>query len=166
MDSEKKFKILSNITRASHFEWRRAALKLNPHLDPIEVVKAYWCEVAQDTAQYYLKQIDPSQDLTSQVAELFVSSSLAMGEEAEVLSAMEKKTSGIKHLDCPWYHWHKRLELLEEDQVGCDMWFEVVLAEINKALGCNLKFKTQSSLPAGDASCRRIIWEDSLDNSD
>jgi len=55
----------------------------------------------------------------------------------------------LKHRDCPWYHWHKRLDILEEDQPGCDPWFSTAVAEINKTLGTNIKIETQCSLPGG-----------------
>ena len=54
--AEKKFHILSQINRASHFAWRRAALKACPDIDPLELVKIYWAEVGHDTARAYIKQ--------------------------------------------------------------------------------------------------------------
>ena len=39
---EKKFRILVEITRASHFAWREAALKRCPDVDPGELVNEMW----------------------------------------------------------------------------------------------------------------------------
>lgn len=158
MDLEKKFNILSNIMRASHFEWRRAVLKLCPDLDPLELVKAYWNEVGLDTAGYYLKKIDPTKDIAAQVARLYVSSSVAMGEDAEVVEDSKAGVTFARHNDCPWFHWHKKENLLLEDLPGCNSWLETVVSEINNELNCNLQVKTVSSLPESDGCCLRKFW--------
>ncbi len=158
MDSDRKFELLANIMRASHFEWRRAVLKLCPGVDPLELVKQYWEEVGKDTARYYLKKIDPSRDLAEQVADLFVASSVAMGEDAEVLTKAADGSSRVRHNGCPWYDWHQREKLLAEDQVGCDHWLRTVVDEINAALGASLKFETVESLPGGGGCCLRRFW--------
>ncbi|MFQ5412001.1 MAG: hypothetical protein ACE5EC_06875, partial [Phycisphaerae bacterium] len=118
LDRSKQFEVISNIMRASHFEWRRAVMKLFPNVDPKELVRCYWTEVGKDTAKFYLKKIDPDRDLAEQVARLFVSSSVAMGEDAEVLEQTPDGCSRARHNDCPWYHWHQREGLLEEDRMG------------------------------------------------
>jgi hypothetical protein len=159
MDDKKKYEVLSNILHVSHFEWRRAALAACPGLDPLELIKRYWEEVGKDTAKYYLKKIDPDQDLAAQVAELFVSSSVAMGEDAEVVNAPAGE-SQVVHNDCPWVHWHRRQGLLEEDQPGCDHWFKTVVNQINEALGRTLRFETVEALPGGAQCCRRRFWEE------
>ena len=80
-----------------------------------------------------------------------------MGEAATVEEG-DGDEAFVRHADCPWYHWHKRLDVLEEDQPGCDTWFFTVVAEVNKALGANLKIETRCSLPAGGTCCLRRIW--------
>jgi len=70
------------------------------------------------------------------------------------------KSTVAKHNACPWYDWHKRENLLAEDQVGCDFWLKTVVDEINKELKTKLCFSTQESLPTGGQSCRRVFWED------
>jgi len=155
-----RFELLANIMRASHFEWRRAVASLCPDLDPIEAVKRYWEEVGIDTAAYYLKKIDPKEDLAAQVAALYVASSVAMGEDAAVVPSSNSGESLARHDACPWFDWHKREGLLHEDQVGCDRWLETVVAELNKSLGTKLRFETVESLPAGGSSCLRRFWED------
>jgi len=159
MNDAKRFEILSNIMRASHFEWRRAILKQFPDQDPVEMVKKYWEEVGKDTAGFYVRKIDPSGDIPRQVAALIVSSSVAMGEDA-VLAENSDGCATVLHRDCPWYHWHKREGILEEDLAGCDHWLRTVINEINKTLGVNLRFETTESLPGGGKRCVRRIWEE------
>ncbi len=163
MDDAKKLEILSGIMRASHFEWRRAALALNPDLDPVELVKKYWEEVGKDTAKFYLRKIDPQGDVAAQVAQLFVSSSQAMGEDAELLESTTDGKHQARHNDCPWYHWHQREGLLHEDQIGCDHWLKTVVDEVNAALGTRLHFETVTSLPAGGGCCLRRFWMNDQD---
>ncbi len=160
MDLNKKFEVLANIMRASHFEWRRAALSLKPDLDPQTLVNRYWEEVGKDTAQYYLRMIDPEKDLAPQMAELYVSSSVVMGEDAEVIQDSADGRNQARHNSCPWYDWHKREGLLAEDLAGCDHWLQVVVDEINAALGTALRFKTVEALPSGGSCCTRQFWVD------
>jgi hypothetical protein len=158
MDDAKKLAILSEITRASHFEWRRAAAARNPDQDPREAVMLYWEESARDAARYYLKKIDPAGDLADQVADLFVSSSLIMKETAERLPNSAAGHSRMQHTACPWFDWHEKEGLLDEDQAGCDHFIATLLEEFNAALGTRLRFSTESSLPAGQACCLRHFW--------
>lgn len=160
MDDRKRFEVLAEIMRASHFEWRRAALAACPGLDPVALVKRYWEEVGKDTAKYYLKRIDPAGDLAEQVAELFVASSQVMGEDAEVVERSPDGRVQVRHRSCPWFDWHKRESLLPEDQVGCDHFLETVVDEVNAALGTSLRFATVESLPAGQGGCLRRFWEE------
>lgn len=160
MSESKRFELLANIMRASHFEWRRAVASLCPGLDPVEAVKRYWEEVGKDTASFYLKKIDPDEDLAAQVAALYVASSVAMGEDAAVVPSVVPGESLARHEACPWYDWHVREGLVSEDQVGCDRWLQTVVDEINKGLGTKLRFATVESLPAGGSSCLRRFWEE------
>lgn len=157
---EKKFAILSQITRASHFAWHRAVTEVCPQADMLEVVNKMWEITAIDTAKAYLRRLDKTKPLAEQVARSFVWSSVTMGEEAEFVPGEDEKEAFVRHNGCPWYEWHKRYELLEEDRAGCDTWFFGVVREINKALGTNLKIETQQSLPDGQPACVRRIWMD------
>jgi hypothetical protein len=160
MNEAKRFDLLADIMRASHFEWRRAVLALCPDLSPVELVKQYWEEVGRDTAKYYLKKIDGTGSVAHQVASLVVSSSIAMGEKAEVLEGELRGSYHVLHTECPWHVWHKRENLLREDQVGCDHWLKTVVDEVNCALGTSLRFKTVESLPSGGNCCLRVFWEE------
>lgn len=158
MDDKKKINLLSNIMRASHFEWRRAALALNPDLDPKDLVRQFWTEVAADTAKFYVRNMDPKGDVARQFAELFVGSSQAMDEDCTYTGTDAKGCHTVAHTDCPWFHWHKKLDLLDEDQFGCDLWLEKTADEVNATLGTNIRFATEETIPAGGAACRRRFW--------
>ena len=158
MDDKKKINLLSNIMRASHFEWRRAALALSPDLDPKDLVRQFWTEVAADTAKFYVRNIDPKGDVARQFAELFVGSSQAMDEDCTYTGTDAKGCHTVAHTDCPWFHWHKKLDLLDEDQFGCDLCLEKTAEEVNATLGTNIRFATEETIPAGGATCRRRFW--------
>ncbi len=156
---EQRFKVLCEIVRAQHFAWRDAVLELAPDLDPGELTNKVWQITGVQTAQAYLKRFDPKKPQALQVANSIAWSSVCMGEDA-VVEEGEGDEAFVRHHDCPWFHWHKRQNCLEEDQPGCDMWFSTVVAEINKAAGTNLKVETKCTLPAGDSCCLRRIWAD------
>ncbi len=153
---EKRFKILCEITRAQHFAWRQAVLTLAPDLDPVELTNKMWEITGIQTAEAYLKHIDPNKPLAKQVAQSISFSSLCMGEDVS-LKEGDGDEMFLTHHACPWYDWHKRLDLLNEDQPGCDTWFENVVAHINQTLGTNITVETQCSLPDGGDCCRRRI---------
>lgn len=154
---EKRFKVLCDISRAQHFAWREAALALAPDLDPQQLVNKMWEITGVQTAKAYLKRLDPDQPLAPQVAACIESSSVCMGENAAAEPG-EGDDAYIRHVTCPWHDWHERLDLLSEDRPGCDAWFASTIAEINRALGANLKFETKCSLPEGGDCCLRRLW--------
>jgi hypothetical protein len=154
---ETRFKVLCEIVRAQHFAWREAALALAPGLDPQKLTNKMWEITGVQTAKAYLKRLDPKKPLSPQIAHSIAWSSVCMGESATV-EAGAGDEAFVRHADCPWFHWHKRLNILKEDRPGCDRWFFTAVAEINKALGTDVKIETQSSLPDGDGCCLRRIW--------
>lgn len=154
-----RFKALCEITRAQHFAWREAALSLAPDLDPLELVRTMWRITGRQTAEAYLKRLDPKEPLAPQVAACIAWSSACMGEEVTVESGKGDEAF-VNHHACPWCDWHEKRGLLSEDQPGCDEWFESVVDTINEALGANLRVETLSSLPACDERCRRRLWVD------
>lgn len=157
---EKKFAILAQITRAQHFAWHEAVRQLAPQLDMAEVVNKMWEVTAHETAAGYLKRIDKSKPLAPQLATSFAFSSQAMGEDAVAEVAENQQEAFVRHHDCPWFHWHKRLDLLHEDQPGCDLWFQTTVEDMNKALGTRLRVETVSALPDGSSCCLRRFWEE------
>ena len=154
---ETRFKVLCEIVRAQHFAWREAALSMLPELDPVELGNKMWEITGVQTAKAYLKRLDPAKPLAAQVARSIAWSSVCMGEDAKVEEGQGDEAF-VRHNDCPWYHWHKRLDVLGEDQPGCDTWFFTAVAEINRVLGTNIKIETQCSLPEGGDCCLRRIW--------
>ncbi len=156
---EQKFKALCQITRAAHFEWREAILKMFPDADPTETVLKYWEIVGHDTAKTYLKKIDKTKPVLPQIAQLIVDSSLAMGENASVIAGDNEHEIYFEHQECPWVDWHNKYDALAEDQPGCDRWLVTIINDINQALGTNIEFETLSSLPEGGTSCKRVLRE-------
>ena len=154
---DKKFNTLCEIVRAQHFAWREAALAMAPQVDPLALVNKMWEITGVQTGKAYAKRLDPKKPLAPQVAQSIAWSSVCMGEDAKVEPGKGDEAF-VRHADCPWFHWHKRLNVLNEDQPGCDAWFETAVAEIRKTLGVNIKIETQHSLPAGDNCCLRRIW--------
>ena len=157
---EKKFRILVEITRASHFAWREAAIRCCPDVDPRELVNEMWDITGVRTAEAYLKHLDPSGDVAGQVAESIVWSSQCMGEDVLLEQGDAPGEYFVKHRACPWHRWHEDLGLLSEDRPGCDRWFEATIRTINEKLGTSLRFETLSALPEGSDCCLRRIWRE------
>jgi len=155
---EKKFEILCQITRASHFAWRQAVVEACPSVDPVDVVNKMWEITGHETARAYLKRLDPNISMPRQIADSISWSSVTMGEDAKVIDGSNENEVFVKHDECPWHNWHKRLGLLEEDRPGCDVWFFTLVEVINKELGTDVKIETQKALPDGDDCCLRRIW--------
>jgi hypothetical protein len=155
---EKKFHVLSEIVRASHFEWLRAVKALAPQLDEAELVREYWQEVGRDTAQAYLPHIDREKPLPEQVARSFSFSSQCMGEDCGVKPGKDENEYFAEHTACPWFERHKKEGKPELDLPGCDAWLQAVVAGINEELGSNLRVETLKSLPDGDDVCLRRFW--------
>jgi hypothetical protein len=156
---EKKFAILVEINRASHFAWREAVLKCCPDVDPQQVVNEMWHITGVETAEAYLKRLDPSRNLAEQLAECIVWSSQCMGEQAHAETGERPGEHYVQHDQCPWHRWHDKKGLLAEDRPGCDRWFEAMIKTVNDRLGSRLRFKTVSALPESGDCCLRVIWE-------
>jgi hypothetical protein len=155
---EKKFKILCGIARAQHFAWREACRQLCPEKDTTEFVNKMWEVSAKDTGKAYLKMLNKEDSLPKQIAESIVKSSITMGEDAKLIKGDSDNEYFVKHEACPWYDWHKMLDLLPEDRPGCDTWYFKTIDYMNEALGTNVKIETTMSLPDGNDCCMRRIW--------
>jgi hypothetical protein len=155
---DKKFKILSEIARAQHFAWRQAVAECFPGTDTKKVVYKMWEITGHETARAYLKRLDPKKPLPKQIADSMAWSSVSMGEDAVSMDGRDENEAFLRHSACPWFEWHKRLGLLEEDQPGCDMWFKTIVEDINKTLSTKIRIETSESLPEGGHSCIRRIW--------
>jgi hypothetical protein len=157
---EKKFAMLVEISRAQHFAWHDAVKTLFPGADMSKVVNKMWEITGHQTAGAYMKRLDKSKPLAPQVAASIVWSSQCMGEAATLEVTAGKDEAFVRHSDCPWFHWHKRTNLLHEDSPGCDLWFKVAVEDVNKALGSRLKVETSETLPDGGKCCLRRIWSE------
>ena len=82
---EKRFPVLVQISRASHFAWRQAVVATCPGCDPVAVVNKMWELTGHDTAAAYVKRLDPQKPLPLQFAKAIEWSSQCMGEDAEAL---------------------------------------------------------------------------------
>ena len=129
---EKKFEILVEITRASHFAWREAVLRRCPEVDARAVVNEMWDITGVQTGESYLKRLDPSMSLPKQIAESIVWSSQCMGEDARLEEGDKPGECFVRHVSCPWHRWHDKHGLLSEDRPGCDRWFQAALRTINE----------------------------------
>ncbi len=153
-----RFEILCQITRAQHFAWRAAVVDLCPDVDAAHVVDRMWELIGAQTGAAYAKRLDKSQPLAQQVAASIVWSSDCMGEDAVVETGDGADEAFVRHDDCPWLHWHRRLDLLAEDRPGCDAWFQATAERINETLGTKLQVETLKTLPDGDECCLRRFW--------
>ncbi len=154
---EKRFAILCQITRAQHFAFREAVAEMAPEVDTAAVVDRMWEITGKQTAAAYAKRLDTSKPVARQVADGIAWSSQCMGEDAEV-----EETEGgevfLRHSDCPWVHWHRRMGLESECRPGCDTWFRSTMAHLNAELGTKVNFETIESLPEGEDACLRRLW--------
>jgi hypothetical protein len=155
---EKRFKILVEISRASHFAWREAVVRFCPEVDAQKLVNEMWQVTGEQTGVAYLKHLDPDGDIAKQLASSIVWSSHCMGEDTVLEEGEVPGEYLVRHRACPWYRWHENLNLLAEDRPGCDQWFEAMIRAINQKLDCKLAFETLSALPDGDDCCLRRIW--------
>jgi len=155
---DKKFAVLCEIARAQHFAWHEAVKQMCPGADMAKIVDRMWEISGHDTAKAYLKRLDKSKPLAAQVAGSIVWSSQCMGEAATLEVTAGKDEAFVRHADCPWYHWHKRTGLLPEDRPGCDVWFRTIVADVNKALGTQVRVETKEALPDGGSCCLRRFF--------
>lgn len=157
---EKRFAVLVEICRASHFAWREAVLRCCPGVDVRTLVDEMWDITGTQTGEAYLKRLDPSTNLPEQIAASIVWSSQCMGEDARVEEGDEAGEYFVKHVGCPWHRWHEERGILSEDRPGCDRWFEATFRTINEKLGSDIRFETLSALPDGGDCCLRRIWQE------
>jgi len=155
---EKKFAILCQITRAQHFAWHEAVAELCPDVDVAKVTDKMWEITGHQTAKAYIRRMKTDEPLAAQVAASIVWSSQCMGEDAALEVSEGKDEAFVRHADCPWFHWHKQLDLLAEDRPGCDLWFQTTIDDINAKLGTRIRMETQEALPDGGSCCLRRFW--------
>lgn len=153
---QKRFRALCAITRAQHFAWRQAVAEAHGTAAAAAAVQRMWVITGHETARAYLARIDRARPLLAQVAESIVWSSQCMGEDAVL--ELEGDEAYVRHRDCPWYHAHRRQDLLSEDRTGCDAWFGALIEAINGTLGTDLRCETLATLPDGCGYCLRRLY--------
>jgi hypothetical protein len=155
---EKKFEILSEITRAQHFAWHAAVRKLCPSVDTMQITLEMWRNTGVQTGAAYARRIKRHLPVAPQIAESICWSSQCMGEDAVTTPGKDASEAFVVHRACPWQRWHRDNDLVREDRPGCDEWFRSTIDTVNQALGTNVQFETLESLPEGGEVCRRRLW--------
>jgi hypothetical protein len=94
-----KFDALGNITRATWYEWRQAAIETaRPEFTPLDLVLRAWEVVGHDTAKAYYHMLDKSKPtFIEDIAKCIVMSSTMMGEDAEIVES-ENENEVLRHV--------------------------------------------------------------------
>jgi hypothetical protein len=154
-----KFDALGNITRATWYEFRQAALDLAPNLKPMDLVLHAWEVVGHDTSKAYVNSLDLSKpSFLEDIGKLIVQSSTMMGESARLKKSDKPNEVFVEWDRCPWPEFARRYgATMEEDVLGCDMWFQTVIKDINEIFGTDVKLETTAAIPRGDKTCTRRL---------
>jgi len=159
-----RFNTLANIERATWFEWRQAAIEYaRPDVKPLDLVLRAWEIVGHDTALTYYNMLDKtSKTFLEDVARCIVFSSLTMGENAKIVKAENPHEIYVRWDRCPWPEFARRYKVpMEEDVLGCDKWFQTVIADVNAFFNTKVKLETLKAIPRGDGMClRRLSMEE------
>ena len=155
-----KFDALGNITRATWYEWRQAAIECaRDDITPLDLVLKAWEVVGHDTAKAYYGMLDVSKPtFLRDIASAIVMSSTMMGEDAEIVEGDNEDEIFVEWTRCPWPEFARRYGApMEEDVLGCDMWFKTVIADINELFNTKVTLETTHAIPRGDAKCIRRL---------
>ncbi|MEM2870765.1 MAG: hypothetical protein QW379_10200 [Thermoplasmata archaeon] len=155
-----KFDALGNITRATWYEFRQAALEFaRPGTTPMDIVLRAWEIVGHDTAKAYVTSLDLSKPtFLEDIGRLIVQSSTMMGESARLRRGGGPNEVFVEWDRCPWPEFARRYgATMEEDVLGCDRWFQTVIKDINDIFGTDVKLETLSAIPRGDRTCTRRL---------
>jgi hypothetical protein len=155
-----KFEALGNITRATWYEWRQAAIETaRPEFTPLDLVLKAWEVVGHDTAKAYFGALDVSKPtFVEDIGKCIVNSSLMMGEDAKLVKGGSENEVFVQWDRCPWPEFARRYGApMEEDVLGCDKWFTTVIEDINALFNTNVRLETQKAIPRGDQCCLRRI---------
>jgi hypothetical protein len=155
-----KFDALGNITRATWYEWRQAAIETaRPEFTPLDLVLKAWEVVGHDTSKAYYHMLDKSKPTyLEDIAKCIVMSSTMMGEDAELIKSDKEDEVFVQWNACPWPEFARRYGApMEEDVLGCDMWFKTVIADLNELFNTKVKLETTKAIPRGDGICLRRI---------
>jgi hypothetical protein len=157
----KKFSMLGNIERATWYEWRQAALEFAKEgTNPLDVVLRAWEIVGHDTAKSYFGALDKTKDsYLEDIAKCIVTSSIMMGEDAHLVKSDKENEVFVRWDRCPWPEFARRYGApMEEDVLGCDMWFQTVIKDINEVFNTRVRLETLKAIPRGEGQCLRRLW--------
>ncbi len=155
-----KFEALGNITRATWYEWREAAIQTaRPEFKPLDLVLKAWEVVGHDTAKAYFNMLDKSKPgFIRDIGKAIVNSSTMMGEDAKIVNGENENEIYVQWDRCPWPEFARRYGApMEEDVLGCDKWFTTVISDINELFNTNVRLETLKAIPYGDKVCLRRI---------
>jgi|Deesub1362A_J573_1020465.scaffolds.fasta_scaffold00209_23 hypothetical protein len=151
-DAEKDLRAMWNICRDFYFKWRDTVKDEYGNEAARRLVKKFWEKVGKGTAQLYLEYgVAKPEDIKSIARAIQISSEI-MGEEVEIIEREDGVI--VRHTSCPWWEWHQRMNLKDEDQAGCDVWFKVTVENINP----QVDVVTLKSFEKGDNMCERLIF--------
>ncbi len=150
--TEKDLKAMWNICRDFYFKWREAVRDEFGEDSAKKLVEKFWEKVGQGTAKLYLEyDVARPGDLKS-IARAIQISSQIMGENVEIEECEEGVI--VRHTHCPWWDWYKRMNLEDEDQLGCDIWFRTTVRNIDP----KADVFTTKSFSKGHDVCERLIY--------
>jgi hypothetical protein len=158
-----KFEALGNITRATWYEWRQAAIECaRPEFKPLDLVLKAWEVVGHDTSKAYFTRLDVSKpSFIEDIGKCIVDSSTMMGEDAIIVKGKNENEIFVQWDRCPWPEFARRYGApMEEDVLGCDKWFQTVIEDINELFNTSVKLETLKAIPRGDRVCLRRISMD------
>jgi hypothetical protein len=124
-----------------------------------ELVLRAWEVVGHDTAKAYYGMLDKSKPtFIEDIAKCIVMSSTMMGEDAELIKSDKEDEVFVQWNQCPWPEFARRYGApMEEDVLGCDMWFKTVIKDLNELFNTNVTLETTKAIPRGDGICLRRI---------
>ena len=157
----RKFEMLGNIERATWYEWRQAALEFaREGTKPLDIALRAWEIVGHDTAKSYFGMLDKTKDsYVEDIAKCIETSSIMMGEDAKVVKSENTEECFVRWDRCPWPEFARRYGApMEEDVLGCDKWFQTVIADINEVFNTRVRLETLKAIPRGDCQCLRRLW--------
>ncbi|MFZ5476953.1 MAG: hypothetical protein ACOZNI_09285 [Myxococcota bacterium] len=112
-----------------------------------------WREQGRAAARARLRDLDPGRPLVPQACELIADVARDMGHRVQV------RPWGIADVACPWGE-AKRAGLEPHCGARCEAWMLGCLEEIDSAFGTRLRMRTVQSIPDGESTCAREVWEE------
>lgn len=170
IDAEKE---ISRIWRALHaaqdntiktfYQWRNAAVELQPDANPSEIALKGWEAMAKDMGKGFLPRLSFSKGeeaFLKQVAGLYVNVWQGFGAIVKIEKGSNPMEAFIKWERCPWPSFAKDYGApLSEDVKGCDLVLQTTLDLVNSFMNTNFKIETQKAIPRGEGVCLRRLYK-------